>query len=493
MGVKTNPKVLAAAKKVAQIRAGVSKMKELAKAAALAAKTNQKNLTPKELDQKQRERFEFASSAYKAAPGGENLKDDPVAVAKRMAKGGTNVGVSDATSAQTLGVVFDAEKATQKMNAASGRVTKQAKISKQAQEETKRVLATSVIADAVESCREYSEDIATVPACIAEKKRIAVYVRGDSKNVEKDLKNANTGYAFNEVVKCSAEKLKTADTDAKKQAARKICQKEYAATMKITTGAPPTDPAKELELTTCKEGSKLMRNRANMGVLTREEEKTYRDGVKKVFELGVDSREVELKMKKSTELNASNAGADAKLAGLSDDEASELMENSMNSDPDADDYTPSKKKEMMQAVRGVVAGGKTGQLKFQKEPKIELRICLTSATNTITVADIKKVVSDSATAAALVLLKLAVTTEVPKKDDITQRTCGTVVIPVKDEKLMASVKNVFAALTFLERRGLGGRNLNTDETTVSSGRSQVIVTVILLKCATFFIALLNPA
>lgn len=88
-----------------------------------------------------------------------------------------------------------------------------------------------------------------------------------------------------------------------------------------------------------------MKNRATMGVLTREEEKKYRDGVKKVFELGVDSREVELKMKQSAELNAINEGADAKLAGLSDDEASEVMKTSMNSDPDADDYTESKKKE----------------------------------------------------------------------------------------------------------------------------------------------------
>lgn len=219
-----------------------------------------------------------------------------------------------------------------------------------------------------------------------------------------------------------------------------------------------------------------MKNRANMGVLTREEEKKYRDGVKKVFELGVDSREVELKMKQSAELNAINEGADAKLAGLSDDEASEVMKTSMNSDPDADDYTESKKKKMMLAVRGVVAGGKTGQLKFQKEPKIELRVCLTSAANTITVADIKKAVSESAKAKDSVLMKSAETTEAPEKDELTQRTCGTVVFPVKDGKSMASVKQVFAELTFSKRRSLSGRYLNTDETSVSSGQSQVIVT-----------------
>ena len=166
------------------------------------------------------------------------------------------------------------------------------------------------------------------------------------------------------------------------------------------------------------------------------------------------------------------------VAGKTDAEVKAIMKTAMDADPDADDFNAAKTTQMMAAVAGMVAGGTKGELKFKPENTVECRVCLTSALKTITAADVKQVVTATPAAATLVDVAQSTMTETPKKNSVTQRTCGTAVYAPLPGKTVAEVTVEFAKLEKQARRALRvliGRELGDDEGTVSSGESNSIV------------------
>jgi hypothetical protein len=86
------------------------------------------------------------------------------------------------------------------------------------------------------------------------------------------------------------------------------------------------------------------------------------------------------------------------------------------------------------------------------------------------------VVEDVKKAKDLVNADEAKVTEMPKKDTVTKRTCGTIAYPPKAGMKTEDVKKEFEKLEVTVRRSLAGRGLDGDETTTSTAETQDIVT-----------------
>ena len=102
-------------------------------------------------------------------------------------------------------------------------------------------------------------------------------------------------------------------------------------------------------------------------------------------------------------------------------------------------------------------------------------MCVTSDTKTLTADTLKKVVEDVKKAKDLVNADEAKVTEMPKKDTVTKRTCGTIAYPPKAGMKTEDVKKEFEKLEVTVRRSLAG-HLDGDETTTSTAETQDIVT-----------------
>jgi len=131
---------------------------------------------------------------------------------------------------------------------------------------------------------------------------------------------------------------------------------------------------------------------------------------------------------------------------------------------------------MLKAAKAMKEGGSNSTLIQKPTGLVQIRVCLTSDTNKITDTEIKSLVSADANAVAVADVSKAVVIEKPVKDDITKRSCGTVAYPPKTGKTEAEVKIEFANIVKALRRALGGRKLNGDEYTTSSGEVNEIVT-----------------
>merc|ERR1711865_830721 len=144
-------------------------------------------------------------------------------------------------------------------------------------------------------------------------------------------------------------------------------------------------------------------------------------------------------------------------------------------DPDAPDYEP-KKAELLKAANAVAEGGVKGDLKFKPMKTVSCRVCVTSDTKTLTADTLKKVVEDVKKAKDLVNADEAKVTEMPKKDTVTKRTCGTIAYPPKAGMKTEDVRKEFEKLEVTVRRSLAGRGLDGDDTTTSTAETQDIVT-----------------
>lgn len=191
--------------------------------------------------------------------------------------------------------------------------------------------------------------------------------------------------------------------------------------------------------------------------------------------LGLPDREVDLALQLGAKMKAVKAGADAKKAGKTDTEVSAVIKAEMENDPDAPDYEP-KKAELLKAAKAVAEGGVKGDLKFKPMKTVSCRVCVTSDTKTLTADTLKKVVEDVKKAKDLVNADEAKVTEMPKKDTVTKRTCGTIAYPPKAGMKTEDVKKEFEKLEVTVRRSLAGRGLDGDETTTSTAETQDIVT-----------------
>merc|ERR1712166_101857 len=143
---------------------------------------------------------------------------------------------------------------------------------------------------------------------------------------------------------------------------------------------------------------------------------------------------------------------------------SAVIKAEMEKDPDAPDYEP-KKAELLKAANAVAEGGVKGDLKFKPMKTVSCRVCVTSDTKTLTADTLKKVVEDLKKAKDLVNADEAKVTEMPKKDTVTKRTCGTIAYPPKAGMKTEDVKKEFEKLEVTVRRSLAGRGLDGEVTT----------------------------
>ena len=219
----------------------------------------------------------------------------------------------------------------------------------------------------------------------------AELVRGDDKNKDKDLKDALEEDALEKVIDCTGTAA--------------VCKKEFKDRMAKTTTKVVTDADLDAEIKDAawKKASELVERKENVGVMTKTEEKAARDTVKDTLKKAlVPEREIGVVMKDAVTLEAIKEGADyAKTGTKTDVEIETKMKSVMDASKDANDFTPELKASMLKAAKAMKEGGTKGELKQRPTGLVQIRVCLTSDTKTITADEIKTLVSDDASAVAV--------------------------------------------------------------------------------------------
>ena len=355
---------------------------------------------------------------------------------------------------------------------ASGESLEGKKPTKEDEEKTTRKAAKKILKKAVKACKDAGFMKKDMKACVVKDAQSVVeLIRGDKKNEAKDMKEALEDDALDEVFDCAKNAGKMTDA----------CKKTFEDRLKVTNTDYIEDPTPtkgkltKMMQAAIKRVSEKLEVKEKVGKTVKADEKKARDDVKdEAKKLGLPDREVDLALQLGAKMKAVKAGADAKKAGKTDTEVSAVIKAEMENDPDAPDYEP-KKAELLKAAKAVAEGGVKGDLKFKPMKTVSCRVCVTSDTKTLTADTLKKVVEDVKKAKDLVNADEAKVTEMPKKDTVTKRTCGTIAYPPKAGMKTEDVKKEFEKLEVTVRRSLAG-HLDGDETTTSTAETQDIVT-----------------
>merc|ERR1712166_701622 len=371
-----------------------------------------------------------------------------------------------ATEAKTIRLGEESFKAT-------GESLEGKKPTKEDEEKTTRKAAKKILKKAVKACKDAGTAKGEMKACVVKDAQSVVeLIRGDKKNEAKDMKDALEDDALDEVFDCAKTAGKMTDA----------CKKTFEDRLKVTDTDYVEDPTPtkgkltKMMQAAIKRVSEKLEVKEKVGKTVKADEKKARDDVKdEAKKLGLPDREVDLALQLGAKMKAVKAGADAKKAGKTDTEVSAVIKAEMEKDPDAPDYEP-KKAELLKAANAVAEGGVKGDLKFKPMKTVSCRVCVTSDTKTLTADTLKKVVEDVKKAKDLVNADEAKVTEMPKKDTVTKRTCGTIAYPPKAGMKTEDVKKEFEKLEVTVRRSLAGRGLDSDDTTTSTAETQDIVT-----------------